>query len=313
MPCYHPIEAWYSSTVNPSGKRSLVFSPDKAIEPDVSINVPCGQCIGCRLDRSRQWAIRCMHEASLYEQNCFITLTFDDEHLMARDNPYTVQVRDYQLFMKRLRKKFVGRKIRFYHCGEYGERSMRPHYHSCLFNFDFPDRELFKITGAGSRLYRSAILEELWPFGFSTIGDVTFESAAYVARYISKKVNGSLRDVVRQDGTKVYEVICPETGEIISINPEYNTMSRRPGIAHDWYTQFRGDVYPTDFITVNGKKMRPPKYYDRLEELSRPYEFEFIKQDRIMNFDGTDSTPDRLAAREKVQLRKIEKLTRPVE
>lgn len=104
MPCYRPITAWYSREVNRSGKRSLVFSPRKAEQQDDPIQISCGQCIGCRLERSRQWAVRCLHEASLYEDNCFITLTFDDNHLFKRNNPASLDIRDFQLFMKRLRK-----------------------------------------------------------------------------------------------------------------------------------------------------------------------------------------------------------------
>ena len=129
-----------------------------------SFELPCGQCIGCRLEYSRQWAIRCMHEASLYEDNCFITLTYDQDHL---PHDRSLNKSHFQKFMKRLRKRFGG-GIRFYHCGEYGERTRRPHYHACIFNFDFSDKKLFKIVN-NHRLYTSEQLEELWPFGFSTM------------------------------------------------------------------------------------------------------------------------------------------------
>jgi hypothetical protein len=220
MPCYKPLEAWYSKDVNPSGRRGIVFNPSLALQRDDPINISCGQCIGCRLERSRQWAIRCMHEASLHEENSFITLTFSPEHLVARDNPWSLDVRDWQLFMKRLRKR-TGKKIRFYHCGEYGELHKRPHYHACLFGYDFPDKRLWRVVN-GQRLYTSYFLQELWPYGFSTIGTVTFESAAYVARYIMKKVSGKNAD-------DYYQWFDDETGEIFDRHPEYTTMSRRPG------------------------------------------------------------------------------------
>ena len=167
----------------------MIFNPKYAYQADQPEKLPCGQCVGCRLERSRQWAIRCMHEAQMHEDNCFITLTFNPESLDDRSNPWSLDVRDFQLFMKRLRKKY-GAGIRFYHCGEYGELNKRPHYHACIFGFDFPDKRLWKVTNSGHRLYISESLDELWPFGFCTIGNVTFESAAYVARYIMKKVNG---------------------------------------------------------------------------------------------------------------------------
>ena len=179
MPCFHPITAYYSRVENPSGKRSLVFNSDKALV-DVPMQVPCGRCIGCRLDRSRSWALRCVHEASLHEQNCFITLTFNDENLLDNSG---LKVSDFQNFMKRLRQKIAPRTVRFFHCGEYGEKFSRPHHHACLFGYDFPDKVLFRKTSSGN-LYTSELLSSLWPFGFSTIAAVTFETAAYVARYV---------------------------------------------------------------------------------------------------------------------------------
>ena len=151
MPCYHPLTGYRSIEVTANGKRKLVFDPNKGYV-DLPVTIPCGQCIGCRLERSRQWAMRCYHEASLYDLNCFVTLTFNDTHI-ASDG--SLDHRDYQLFMKRLRKKFPKNKIRNYHCGEYGEQCRtcgqqrkycqckkyipspgRAHHHACLFNFD---------------------------------------------------------------------------------------------------------------------------------------------------------------------------------
>ena len=131
MACYQPLKGYYSKSRNPNGKRNVVFNPQMGYR-DRPVTVPCGQCIGCRLERSRQWAIRCYHEASMYERNSFVTLTYDDESLPLGG---TLVFRDFQLFMKRLRKQY-GAGIRFYACGEYGEKFGRPHYHVCLFNFE---------------------------------------------------------------------------------------------------------------------------------------------------------------------------------
>ena len=307
MACFTPLSAWYSKEQNETGKRPLVFSRAQALDPDSPLEIACGQCIGCRLERSKQWAVRCMHEASLYEDNCFITLTFNPESLEKREFPESLDKRDFQLFMKRLRKKF-GANIRYFHCGEYGDELSRPHYHACLFNFDFPDKKLFKITPTGSRLYISDALSKLWPFGFSTIGDVTFESAAYVARYITKKQTG-------KNAHKHYELIDKETGEVKQLKPEYTTMSRRPGIGKAWFDKYHKDVYPKDFITVNGVKMRPPKYYDKeFEKLDSDYYSE-IKAARI--YQGLNhqdnNTVNRRCTREKVQENKMKLLVRPYE
>lgn len=315
MPCFYPLTAWRGKIVNPTGKRPLVFSANKAQWSDKPLEIACGQCTGCRLDRSRQWAMRCMHEAQLYEKNIFLTLTFDEATLYKRSNPFTVDVRDFQLFMKRLRKKY-GKGIRFYHCGEYGEccrlcgRSRtycdcgtfhtslgRPHYHACIFNHDFDDKELYRVTHQGKRLYTSRSLSDLWPFGFATFGGVEFESAAYVARYIMKKVNGEKADEIDAFSLRPYERMNLTTGEVFLCAKEYTTMSRGGrgcngenlgGIGKRWYDEYKDDVYPHDYVVVNGVKCRPPKYYDGLLEADRPYLFDDVILERVRNYNKSD-------------------------
>lgn len=264
MGCFRPLKGYRSAQKTATGKRSIVFNARLGLV-DFPVDLPCGQCIGCRLERSRQWAMRCVHEASLYDRNCFITLTYRDEDLPPGG---TLVVKDFQDFMKRLRKRF-GEGIRFFHCGEYGEKFARPHYHACLFNFDFEDKKLWKEV-RGNKLFTSEALEELWPFGFSTIGEVTFESAAYVARYITKKITGS-------EASAHYSTVNEATGEVSERKPEYTTMSRRPGIAKGWFDRFSSDVYPSDQVVLRGKVMKPPKYYDRLFEIVFPSDYRRIK------------------------------------
>lgn len=320
MACYSPITAWRSLEINASGKRSLVFKVSQAVD-DETLSIPCGQCIGCRLERSRQWAIRCVHEAALYNHNCFITLTYDNANLPGN---LSLNKKHFQDFMKRFRKRFRGFDpvekadgschfpIRYFYCGEYGEPTIdnnwigRPHYHACIFNFDFPDRELWK-TKNGVNYYISDSLSELWPYGWSTVGDVTFESAAYVARYIMKKVTGDRAE-------DHYIQFSRTTGEIYSdeILPEYTDMSRRPGIAKGWFEQYHSDVYPKDFVVLRGQKMRPPKYYDRQYEIIEPFLMDEIKDERSLNAVQflDNNTPDRLLVREKVQNARLSKLVR---
>jgi len=312
MPCFHPLEGFRSRHVNTSGKRSIVFDVSKSLFGRHSkVVLPCGQCVGCRLERSRQWAIRCMHEAQLHASNCFITLTFNDKFL-PKDG--SLDVVYFQKFMKRLRKRF-GNGIRYFHCGEYGERYGRPHYHACIFGFDFPDKSFWKRS-AGCRLYTSEILADLWSdpksgesYGYTSIGDVTFESAAYVARYIMKKVNGKRADLHYAIG------VDEDTGEVLTKKPEYTTMSRRPGIASDWFEKFSSDVFPSDEVIVRGKSMRPPKFYSSRYELANPESFAIIKSQRKANAlkHKLDCTPERLAVREQVQLAKLDSLVRPVD
>jgi len=269
------------------------------------MSIPCGQCVGCRLERSRQWAIRCVHEASLHQHNCFVTLTYNDANLPPGQS---LNYRHFQLFMKRLRKR-LGDDIRFYMCGEYGENFGRPHYHAILFNVDFPDKTVWRKTKTGHHQYRSKILEELWPFGNSEIGSVTFDSAAYCARYIMKKVTG-------EASSFHYCTIDPLTGEVLSERtPEFNNMSRRPGLAKGWFDAFHAtDVAPHDHVVIRGRTMKPPKYYDYCYELLSPDEMKKVKARRASAARKAldNSTPERLAAREAVVQANLSRLSRPL-
>lgn len=293
MPCYHPMKAMRSSS-------GVVVLPSSATIHNLLL--PCGQCHGCRLERSRQWAIRCMHEASLHDDNCFITLTYSDEHCPTDGG---LHHKDFQRFMKRLRKYFAPAKIRFYMAGEYGGKFGRPHFHAILFGINFADREPWQKSPSGSLLYRSALLERLWPFGYSSLGDVTFESAAYVARYVMKKVTGDLAKAA-------YEVVATDTGEVIDRRPDYNAMSLKPGIGADWFKKFKSDVFPHDRVVVDGSETKPPRYYDKLLKRVDPDAFDTIKMLRaIDNADKyADNTPDRLAAKEAVSIAATSQLKR---
>lgn len=305
MTCYHPLKGYRSKDRNPdTGKRSIVVVRRDA-HVDCPIELPCGQCIGCRLERSRIWAIRCVHEASLYDHNSFITLTYSDQNLPQYNS---LQVSDFQKFMKRLRKAHPNQKIRFFHCGEYGDRFQRPHYHACLFNIDFPDKKHWKTIN-DQKLYTSEKLQSLWSLGHTSVGTVTFESAAYVARYVTKKITGPLAE-------GHYMEIDRSTGEILSERvPEYTTMSRRPGIAKAWFDKYYTDVYPSDFITLRGKKLSPPKFYNSQYELLYPHEYQKIKARRktLANKHADNNTVDRLAVREFLQHERFNKLRRSYE
>ena len=282
--------------------KTIVFNPTHGWV-DRPLTIPCGQCVGCRLERSRQWAVRCVHEASLHEDNCFITLTYNNESL---PEDGSLNKKHFQDFMKRLRKKYKNKKIRYYHCGEYGDKNFRPHYHAIIFGLEFDDQKLFTVNN-GEKLYTSEKLEKLWPFGFSTIGTVTFESAAYVARYVMKKVNG-------KNAKNHYERVDSNTGEIYSLVPEYNTMSRRPGIASGWFDKYKDDVYPSDNIHLRDKTFRPPKFYDKMYEHLMPNEMEKIKMQRMINMQkhAKDNTAERLAVKEQVKNAQLNKLIRSI-
>ena len=241
MPCFAPLHGWYSQTVNPSGKRGITFSRADAFT-DRPIDVPCGYCIGCRLDRARQWTIRCMHEASLYDDNSFLTLTYADD-------PGSLNCEDIQGFFKRLRSRIAPQTLRYIQVGEYGEQFGRPHHHVVLFGYRPSD--LSCVCGGTYPLFASPFIADVWGHGHVTVGDVSPDSLAYVCRYTLKKLGVDKRVY---DGRK----------------PEFITMSRRPGIGQAWLDQFSSEVARDGTVLLNGHEVRAPRYYDNfLENLDR--------------------------------------------
>lgn len=271
MPCYFPNIAYQSKWLKSNGRHMISFNAadDFSFE---QIRLPCKNCSGCRLDKARVWATRCVMESTLWQRNCFITLTYNNKWL---PSDWSLQRDEFPLFMKRFRKKF-GSGVRYYHCGEYGDKFGRPHYHAILFNFDFEDKKFHKMSG-DHPLYVSNELSKLWKFGFSSVGSMTFDSACYVARYCMKKINGKL------SFDHYLSHVDLDTGEFVLREREYSTMSRRPGIAKGWYDKYKSDVYSKDFLMFNDKKIRPPSYFDRLFEHEYPDDFLILKQKRKEN------------------------------
>lgn len=301
MPCYHPLTAWRKSgPLLPSGKRAITFKESEGI-PFTEMKIPCGQCIGCRLERSRQWAARCVLEAKSHAHNSFITLTYAPEHLPGDGS---LHYDHFQRFMKRFRKalveEYAGAKVRFFMCGEYGTKNLRPHFHAIIFGFDFPDRYLFFVSN-GNRVYRSPFLERLWPYGISSIGEVTFESAAYVARYVTKKITGPHSEEHYQ-----------------GLQPEFCRCSLKPAIAKDFCQEYMDDIYTQDKLVLSERIiMKPPRYFDKVLEMSDPERFKQVKEVRVAKgreFEKTGETrPSRLSVRERCKMRQVAKLVRPLE
>lgn len=280
MPCFCPYPAWKSKRVEASGKRKLVFKPQDGIS-GTELEVPCGQCIGCRIVRARQWAVRCIHEASLHEQNCFLTLTYNDENM-----PSEVKVSHVQLFMKRLREKIEPVKVRFFCVGEYGEKFSRPHYHLLLFGYDFPDKYYWCGKGK-SRQYRSSMLEKLWTDGFSTIGSVTPASAQYVAQYCTKIITGKKK--AEHYGDKA---------------PEFAIMSRKPGLGTGWLEKYGNVLFDRDFVVVDGgKRLAVPRFY--LDKFPDDIKAEVKLRRKLKNEDNPDNCGSRAIARAECAYRKV--------
>lgn len=303
MSCYHPLKAWQVG-VNPSGKPaykitgyevhhleqrklggpfipvvSSTLSPYRTASRLDYITIPCGRCIGCRLDYSRQWANRCMLELSYHDSAYFVTLTYDEAHVPRRwyadsetgeaYRSLSLEKRDWQLFMKRLRKRFPDDRIRFFACGEYGSTTFRPHYHAIVFGLHLPDL-VEKFRKDGFVYYTSQSLQDCWsvregsttpltPIGYAIVSDVSWDTCAYVARYVTKKLTGP-------EGTFYTDH---------NIDPPFTLMSRKPGIARQYYDD-HPDLYENEYINIStptgGKKFRPPKYFDKLFDEDHPKE-----------------------------------------
>lgn len=266
---------------------------------------PCSQCISCRLAMSRDWAVRAVHEAQMHDQNTYLTLTYNEENL-PKDK--SIHKKTLQNFMKRYRENIYPQKIRFLGCGEYGEtckicgkskilcqkqgcnhfkaQTGRPHYHLCIFGHQFRDQEILKHDSKKNiTYYKSDTLEkDIWKKGFCTIGELNFHTAAYVARYVTKKILGS---------SKQAEKLREE--RYGKLEPEFALMSRMPGLGNHWVKKYYTDIYPKDFVTINGIKHPPPKYYDSVYQKLKPEQFREIKQKRrereSITTDGLEVAP----------------------
>ncbi|WNK13020.1 MAG: replication initiator protein [Microvirus sp.] len=313
MTCYHPLQAFKT----PDG---VVF--DELARHDVirAIELPCGQCIGCRMRKASDWALRIMHEASMHQSTCFVTLTYGRDCLPADGS---LEHRDFQLFMKRLRKH-VSRaavqrnfddptscrsvcaeshtRVRFFMCGEYGPLNLRPHFHACLFGVDFrSDRSLSGKSAAGAVFFDSPLLSRLWSHGRVSVQDLTPETASYCARYIMKKVLGP-------DASCAY---VNDDGVIR--RREYAAMSLKPGIGASWFSKFGRDVYPHDFVVgAAGRKCPPPKYYDKLVRRGDLVDVDSLEFERELRARRAlaDNTPERRQVREVVHNARVSTLKR---
>jgi hypothetical protein len=333
MACFHPVQALRPRTGSESTK--LIFNPNPRSEGDL-IQVRCCQCVGCRTDHAREWAVRCVHEASCHEANSYLTLTYAPEKV---PEGYTLVLEHFQDFMKRFRQRLVddlwrkkisehsgevtkdikrflrklaqkeAPKIKFFHAGEYGEEYGRPHYHALIFGYDFPDKKFYKVY-KGNRLYQSEFLSSLWTLGYATIGALTFESAAYVARYCMKKITGVQADAH-------YTVVDEETGEIFKRKPEYTTMSRNKGIGKEWYDKYKHtDLYNSDNVVLPGRSpLKIPKYYDNNYKMEHPLEFEDLQFKRAERAQSRahENTPERLAVRKQCFVANMNRYKREIE
>lgn len=278
MPCHYPARAYRlgDSQNRPAG---VVFDVKRGDNVLHELKVPCGQCLGCKQKRIRDWALRCQHESKMHKYSYFVTLTYNEENL---PDGNSLCYNDFQAFMKKARhwygifdwktkKQWDSTKIRFFMCGEYGALK-RPHYHVLLYNFPIPDLQYLKKSEKGSVLYTSELVEWLWnKRGFVTIGLVEYASAAYVAQYCINKMGVEEED---------YQFLDLETGEVIKRKKEMVQMSRKPGIGSTWYEKYGEQVFPVDRCIANGKEVGVPKYYSKRYKEENPEGYEGVIEKR---------------------------------
>lgn len=272
MACNFPLRGYQRK----AGAPVLFGDSVRRDQPGIpAIAVPCGKCLGCQMARAGEWAMRCWHEAQVHELNCFVTLTYDDEHVPKDGN---LNVEAPLLFVRRMHER-LSSSMRYFLCGEYGSQEGRPHYHALLFGFDFPDRVQWKRGGGGAMVDTSDLLRSLWPYGFSSVGSLTFESAAYVARYCTKKIGST------EQGAR---------------SAEFTRMSLRPGIGAGWLRSFQEDVYPFGKVTHRGREFKAPRYYDKLYRRGDEPRFVVLRDQRLEDMKDVDQSSARLRAREEI-------------
>lgn len=310
MSCYHPLTAY--NIARKGEKKELVFSASKALEhgPLDPVVLPCKRCIGCRLDYSRQWANRCMLELPYHDSSFFLTITYDDAHLPRSYScdPDTGEIlspsaplvkRDFQLFMKRLRKN-TGQHLRFMAAGEYGEHTFRPHFHAIVFGLQLDDLVPYKNSRQGYQYWNSPTLDKCWTDengnlkGYIVAGDVSWDTCAYVARYIMKKQLGP-------EAKAAYDVL--------GLTPEFSLMSRRPGLARQYYED-HPEIWDFDKINIStpqgGRSFAHPAYLRHLFEIDEPERARDLSDKRARNARLNELHKKRLTDLELCDILKVE-------
>lgn len=296
MSCDAPIQAYRGGVVNPAtGKRPMQFRLAGSYS-GVRQMLPCGKCAGCRLEFSRRWAIRLMHENKMHKSSEFVTLTYRTEDL---PHVGTLVPRDLQLFHKRVYYWLMdngGPRLRYYGCGEYGDLNKRPHYHSLLFGVRFTDKVLYSVNGRGNEIFTSKTLDRLWGFGECKIGSVSFESCAYVARYCLKKVDGAQREAG-------HYAVVDHDGVIHERVPEFAHMSRRPGIGSSYFFKYGSEIMTHDSIIVNSREVPSIRYYDLKIEALDPARLVVIRRNRMRRRIWSERQVDRRRVKEVLRLK----------
>lgn len=309
MSCLKPLCLFYSldpetnkkqivAIRNPSNYKKFDEEKTTLFKNLNFVYIPCGKCIGCKLDYGKQWSNRIMLESKDYEHNWFITLTYDNE--LKADGSYkhlpttlllntddegkyidharipTLRKKDLQDFLKRLRKN-SGQKFRYYACGEYGSVNGRPHYHICLLNFRINDLKFDYMSGDGYKFYTSEFISNTWKNGLISINEMTRETASYTARYCMKKAENDM------------------DYEVYSMENEFTTMSRRPGIGYKYFKEFKDYFIKYDSMIINNNGSSYvcslPRYFDKLLDVSDPEVLLDLKISREKKYRDMETIP----------------------
>lgn len=288
----------------PGSGKGFTMARSQSYLGALPFKLPCGQCIGCRLDYARDWATRMHLERKMHEDAFFATFTLSDENLRS----VSVDRRTGQLFLKRLRKYLTsnfGVSIRFVWSAEYGGETSRPHYHAIIYGWWPHDAKKWRQDRrTGDLHYRSAILEKLWGLGNVEFSHATFRTFGYVARYMLKKVKG-------KEAADFYRFVN-EDGEVTERLPEFMSMSRKPGIGGTWFDAFHRDAFPSDFLVIDGRKRPVPRFFKKKLEWLASLKVAARRKTKAAKHKD-NNTPERLAVREELTLRKIERLRRDLE
>lgn len=309
---YKPINQLYAEQKTQSFNK--VFRDYKIYN---YIEVPCGSCIECRLEHARQWAFRCVKEAQQHKFNMMATLTYSEDTVPRSFGidkegelvpTVTLCKRDVQLFLKRLRKN-TGQKFRYFYCGEYGEKRGRPHYHIIFFGLRLQDLKFWKFSilewsKEKNQLFTSEIMNKTWQKGIVALNEVSFESCAYVARYVTKKYKGS-------DSEEHYKRL----GQV----PEYICMSRRPGIGEAFFEENKEKFFNDEKFFQKTRRglirVKGGRYFDKQIEKADENVLKILKKLREKNleeyetsiFNKTNLTKKEYIANKKLKYRDIHK------
>lgn len=304
MSCFHPMTLWIRKTrpiyfpkLNQQEQaryNKARFQPRPGYIP---IEVPCGKCLGCRLDKADQWATRMCLEAKQWHSNYFLTLTYRDDQLPIQGGKMSLNKRDVQNFWKRLRYEFKGEipwenpkngkienPIRYFVCGEYGPKGGRPHYHAAVFNLKLTDLKPYKQNREGDWLYNSPTLERIWGHGYVVIGLLQPKSANYIARYVQKKagIAGKTRFWI-YDNKKCERHIMVRKNQP---QEEYVNMSTGVGLGRTWWEENKQKVKKLGSILLKiGDKVKAkaiPRYFKKLWEAEDWEDYEFNKYENII-------------------------------